>query len=88
MTKHLDPALERDQGKIRPENGNQTVGHKNDEPTVVPNNLRKTNLPGKKNTKARYNQREDKARIQRAPFFHGTTAYVPAENIEPLGEGP
>ena len=48
----------------------KAVGHKNHEPTVVPNNLRERNLPGKKNTKARYKQGEDKARIQRAPLFH------------------
>ena len=88
MTKHLDPPLERHQGEIRPEDGNETVGHKSDEPTVVQNNVCKIDLPGKKNTNARHKQREDKARIQRAPLFHGDGAtYVQAKDIEPLGEG-
>src|SRR5437764_1221822 len=88
MAKHLDPALERDQREIRPQDRNETVGHKDDNPSVFLNNLPKTNLPGKKDTNARYKQRKDKARIQRAPFFHGTSAYLQAKNIEPLGEGP
>jgi hypothetical protein len=39
MTKNFDPPLESHEGKIRPNDGNETVEKKSDEPTVVQNNF-------------------------------------------------
>src|SRR5206468_11382061 len=44
MTKNFDPPLESYEGKIRPGDGNETVEQKSDEPTVVANDFRKTDL--------------------------------------------
>src|SRR5438874_7785212 len=52
MTKNFDPPLESHEGKIRPGDGNETVEQKSDEPTIVPNDFRKTDLPVIKDIKA------------------------------------
>ena len=70
MTKNFDPPLESHERKIGPGDGNETVEQKSDEPTVVPNDFRKTDLPLIKDIKARRNQDKVKPSVQRTSLFH------------------
>ena len=70
MTKNFDPPLESHEGKVGPGDRNETVEQKSDEPAVVPNDFRKTDLPLIKDIKARHNQDKEKPSVQRTSLFH------------------
>jgi hypothetical protein len=87
MTYYLGPSLEGHKRKVRPNDRNETVEEEKEEPPIVPNDLRKADLSFVKDVKARCDQTVINGSIQRAPFFQRNTAWVQAEEAEPLGHG-
>ena len=87
MTYYLGPPLERHERKVGPENCQKAIDEKNDEPLIIPNDLRKLDLSFNKDVNTRQDQTVVDGGIQRASFFYRNTSHVHAKEAEPFGNG-
>ena len=88
MAEYFDPALEGGEGKVRPGDGYETIDEKEDEPSVIPNNLAKIDLPLVQHPQARQNQSEINQGIERVAFVRSAKGDGKMQDAKPLSRRP